>query len=37
VQVAACNLWLRWLCYGPLEWIWRVFTYQRFVPIRRPL
>lgn len=37
VQVAACNLWLRWFCYGPLEWIWRVFTYQRFVPIRRPL
>jgi len=28
--------WLKYFQYGPLEWIWRVLTYLRWLPIRRP-
>ncbi len=28
-------LWLRHFRFGPVEWLWRVGTYRRMVPIRR--
>lgn len=28
-----CRLWLRYLRFGPLEWLWRMFTYGRYFPI----
>jgi uncharacterized protein len=30
-------VWLKYFQYGPLEWLWRVLTYMRFLPIRRRL
>lgn len=28
MQIIASNLWLNYFPYGPLEWIWRSFTYK---------
>lgn len=36
VLVAFSLLWSRYFQYGPLEWLWRVGTYLRIVPILRP-
>lgn len=34
-QVIISNIWLRYFKYGPLEWIWRVLTYGKFIkPMR---
>ncbi|MGW0250420.1 DUF418 domain-containing protein [Nocardia goodfellowii] len=38
VQAVFSGLWLRWLRYGPVEWLWRCVTWWDWVPIwqRRP-
>jgi uncharacterized membrane protein YeiB len=35
VQAIWSPLWLRRFGYGPLEWMWRMVTYWRRIPIRR--
>lgn len=35
-QVMVSTLWLRRYRMGPLEWLWRVFTYQRRIDNRQP-
>lgn len=35
VQVALSNWWLRRYLYGPLEWVWRSFTYGEKQPFKR--
>lgn len=35
VQIAISLLWFRFFRFGPLEWLWRIFTYGRFFPITR--
>ncbi|WP_224484736.1 DUF418 domain-containing protein [Robertkochia aurantiaca] len=34
-QIGFSKLWLRFFKYGPLEWIWRCFTYKRMLPIAK--
>ena len=34
VQIALSILWLRWFRFGPLEWVWRMLTYGRWLPLR---
>ncbi|WP_245447386.1 DUF418 domain-containing protein [Methylobacterium sp. 17Sr1-1] len=34
-QVVASRLWLAQFRYGPLEWLWRVIMYGRWLPIRQ--
>lgn len=34
-QVVFSKYWLKYFNYGPLEWIWRVLTYQKRIPIIR--
>jgi uncharacterized protein len=36
IQVPLSRYWLRHFEYGPLEYAWRVLTYGRLVPKRRP-
>jgi uncharacterized protein len=36
LQVAVSILWLRSFSYGPVEWLWRMATYGRVLPVRRP-
>ena len=33
-QILYSNLWLRYFQYGPLEWIWRIFTYGKFIKLK---
>jgi len=35
-QVWLSDWWLGRFRFGPLEWLWRVLTYGRFGPLRRP-
>jgi uncharacterized protein len=35
VQMVLSNWWLREFKYGPLEWIWRVFTYRKRIGLVR--
>lgn len=35
LQLAWSPIWLRHFRYGPLEWLWRSFTYGRIQPMRR--
>lgn len=35
LQIPCSLLWLRYFQFGPLEWIWRVFTYGKYFPIVR--
>jgi len=36
VQCAAAHVWLRYFCYGPLEWLWRAATFGSLTtPFRR--
>ena len=35
LQVALSHAWLRRYRFGPLEWLWRAFTYLRWPPLRR--
>ncbi len=34
-QVIFSSLWLQHFNYGPLEWLWRVLTYQKWIPIKK--
>ncbi len=34
VEVLLCRLWLRFFRFGPLEWLWRMLTYGRWMPLR---
>jgi len=33
--LVACPLWLRWFRFGPVEWLWRAWTYREWPPLRR--
>ena len=33
--LVACPLWLRWFRFGPVEWVWRRWTYRSPQPMRR--
>lgn len=35
LQVLLSQLWLRRFQYGPVEWLWRAFTYLQLPPLRR--
>jgi uncharacterized membrane protein YeiB len=35
-QIAFSHWWLSGFQYGPMEWLWRSFTYGRMPPLRRP-
>ncbi|AHG02587.1 hypothetical protein HALDL1_02295 [Halobacterium sp. DL1] len=35
VQVVLSIVWLRYFRYGPMEWLWRVLTYNELQPLRR--
>jgi uncharacterized protein len=37
VQIAISRLWLIYAAFGPAEWLWRLFTYRRRVPLRRQI
>lgn len=32
-QIFASTIWLRYFRFGPLEWIWRILTYGKVIPI----
>ncbi|THD65865.1 DUF418 domain-containing protein [Robertkochia marina] len=34
-QVMGSKIWLRFFQYGPLEWIWRCFTYKKLLPNKK--
>ena len=34
-QVVISHIWMRIFRYGPLEWLWRSFTYLKLMPIKR--
>ena len=34
VQVVACQWWLRYFRFGPVEWLWRSLTYLKWQPLR---
>lgn len=34
VLLVVCPLWLRSFRFGPVEWLWRIWTYGRRQPIR---
>lgn len=34
-EVLFSNLWLSYFRFGPLEWIWRMLTYGKRLPLRR--
>ena len=35
VQILLSHLWMRHFRYGPLEWLWRMCTYGKRLPLRR--
>jgi uncharacterized protein len=35
LQLIYSRLWLNHFQYGPLEWLWRCFTYKKVLPIRK--
>ncbi|MEG0185196.1 MAG: DUF418 domain-containing protein [Stenotrophomonas sp.] len=35
LQVVASTVWLRYVRFGPLEWVWRAMTYLHWPPLRR--
>ena len=34
IQMVVSRFWFRYFRFGPLEWLWRMFTYGRHFPIR---
>lgn len=37
LQILYSTWWMKYFNYGPLEWIWRMLTYGKYLPIRRNL
>ncbi len=37
LQVPLSALWLRCYAYGPIEWLWRQFTYGKRMPLARAM
>lgn len=35
LQIILSTVWMKFFAYGPLEWIWRCFTYLNVMPIRK--
>ena len=35
LQIALCQLWLRYFRFGPLEWLWRMLTYGSYFQMKR--
>lgn len=35
LQVIFSKIWLDYFNYGPLEWIWRCFSYKKILPIKK--
>ena len=35
LQMIASRVWLTYAAFGPVEWLWRMFTYRRQVPLFR--
>lgn len=35
IQFLLSNIWLRFFKYGPVEWLWRLVTYQKYFSIQR--
>ena len=35
LQVLISTLWLKYFHYGPLEWLWRSATYNKWQPLRK--
>ncbi|EOO27505.1 hypothetical protein IIU_05886 [Bacillus cereus VD133] len=35
IQLLFSMIWLRFFRMGPLEWLWRIGTYWKFIPIRK--
>ena len=36
IQVIYSKIWLSYFNYGPLEWIWRMLTYGKYLPLLKP-
>lgn len=34
-QIVCSYVWMRWFRYGPLEWLWRMLAYGRWLSIRK--
>ena len=34
-QIAVSALWLKYFRFGPVEWVWRMLTYGRTLPLRK--
>ncbi|MBR5716563.1 MAG: DUF418 domain-containing protein [Bacteroidales bacterium] len=34
IEVILAHLWLRFFQFGPLEWIWRMLTYGKYLPLK---
>ncbi|TMI61292.1 MAG: DUF418 domain-containing protein [Bacteroidetes bacterium] len=35
LQVLYSNLWFKYFNYGPFEWIWRMLTYGKWLPLKK--
>ena len=35
LQLILSSIWMKFFAYGPLEWIWRNFTYLKIMPVRK--
>jgi uncharacterized protein len=35
VQVIISTQWLKYFRFGPLEWVWRMMTYQKYISIKK--
>jgi uncharacterized protein len=36
LQMLLSRWWLRRAQFGPAEWLWRMFTYRRLIPLFKP-
>lgn len=36
INIVGSHIWLRAFCYGPFEYVWRIGTYGRMFPFRKP-
>ncbi|PTQ56590.1 MAG: hypothetical protein BSOLF_0037 [Candidatus Carbobacillus altaicus] len=36
INIVGSHMWMRTFCYGPLEYLWRIVTYGRMFPLRKP-